>query len=356
MSRRNRSTAIQHLRQQTAVELQQATAVDVVPSGKNTTGSSASNAPLHSLSRLHRRAAMSARNVNRPRHRRHPSDNRPASRSPPSTRTRKDASPQTPQYPDSSDGSKSPLRAPEIPPRSRSQFPTPAMPARRNDAANPPVASRVAGRFTSSSVPRHRRLSHQPKSSRQRPKEIHQIGPRLSTRLTTSIRSLSCCLVLLTIQRIVQSPAKALHAVHHNWIYRRIALPILALLRMGASPERLAWSIAAGLAHRHQSHPWQHHHPLPRGRLCLAAQRCRLTARQPHRLPSRNPPRHSVHPPRQPNSSILRRMPLSADELFSFARETSLELLTPPLALGVARLPPVGRIRSRSRSRCSRSP
>jgi uncharacterized protein (DUF2062 family) len=35
--------------------------------------------------------------------------------------------------------------------------------------------------------------------------------------------------------------------IHHNWAYRRIALPILALLRMGASPEKLAWSIAVGL-------------------------------------------------------------------------------------------------------------
>ena len=35
--------------------------------------------------------------------------------------------------------------------------------------------------------------------------------------------------------------------VHHNWIYRRVALPIFALLRMGASPEKLAWSIAFGL-------------------------------------------------------------------------------------------------------------
>jgi uncharacterized protein (DUF2062 family) len=35
--------------------------------------------------------------------------------------------------------------------------------------------------------------------------------------------------------------------IHHNWIYRRVVLPILALLRMGASPEKLAWSIAAGL-------------------------------------------------------------------------------------------------------------
>jgi uncharacterized protein (DUF2062 family) len=36
--------------------------------------------------------------------------------------------------------------------------------------------------------------------------------------------------------------------VRHGWFYCRIALPILALLRMGASPERLAWSIAVGLA------------------------------------------------------------------------------------------------------------
>ena len=35
--------------------------------------------------------------------------------------------------------------------------------------------------------------------------------------------------------------------IHHNWIYRRVALPILALLRMGASPEKLAWSMAVGL-------------------------------------------------------------------------------------------------------------
>jgi uncharacterized protein (DUF2062 family) len=40
-----------------------------------------------------------------------------------------------------------------------------------------------------------------------------------------------------------QTPAP----VHHNWLYRRVALPVLALLRMGASPEKLAWSIAIGL-------------------------------------------------------------------------------------------------------------
>ena len=35
--------------------------------------------------------------------------------------------------------------------------------------------------------------------------------------------------------------------IHHGWLYRRLVLPFLALLRMGATPEQLAWSIAAGL-------------------------------------------------------------------------------------------------------------
>jgi hypothetical protein len=45
-------------------------------------------------------------------------------------------------------------------------------------------------------------------------------------------------------------PVEVPHSVppsHHNWIYRRCVLPILALLRMGATPRRLAWSVAAGL-------------------------------------------------------------------------------------------------------------
>jgi uncharacterized protein (DUF2062 family) len=33
----------------------------------------------------------------------------------------------------------------------------------------------------------------------------------------------------------------------HSFVYRRIVLPVMALLRMGASPEKLAWSIALGL-------------------------------------------------------------------------------------------------------------
>jgi uncharacterized protein (DUF2062 family) len=42
-------------------------------------------------------------------------------------------------------------------------------------------------------------------------------------------------------------PSPSAASLHHGWAYRRVALPVLALLRMGASPERLAWSIAAGL-------------------------------------------------------------------------------------------------------------
>ena len=43
------------------------------------------------------------------------------------------------------------------------------------------------------------------------------------------------------------TPTQTHEPIHHNWIYRRVALPILALLRMGATPEKLAWSIAAGV-------------------------------------------------------------------------------------------------------------
>jgi uncharacterized protein (DUF2062 family) len=45
----------------------------------------------------------------------------------------------------------------------------------------------------------------------------------------------------------VDVPHSSAAPVHHNWIYRRGILPILALLRMGATPRRLAWSIAVGL-------------------------------------------------------------------------------------------------------------
>ncbi|GAC1358747.1 MAG: hypothetical protein NVSMB3_05880 [Acidobacteriaceae bacterium] len=33
-----------------------------------------------------------------------------------------------------------------------------------------------------------------------------------------------------------------------TWIYRRVVLPTLSLLRLGNSPERLAWSLAVGVA------------------------------------------------------------------------------------------------------------
>jgi uncharacterized protein (DUF2062 family) len=56
--------------------------------------------------------------------------------------------------------------------------------------------------------------------------------------------------ILLSVQPSQSSrnqPSQSPASIHHNWVYRRVALPILALLRMGASPEKLAWSLAAGL-------------------------------------------------------------------------------------------------------------
>jgi len=35
---------------------------------------------------------------------------------------------------------------------------------------------------------------------------------------------------------------------HHTIVYRKIVLPLLALLRMGTTPEKLAWSLAIGVA------------------------------------------------------------------------------------------------------------
>ena len=40
--------------------------------------------------------------------------------------------------------------------------------------------------------------------------------------------------------------APQLPPVPPSWLYRRTVLPVLALLRLGTSPEQLAWSIAAG--------------------------------------------------------------------------------------------------------------
>lgn len=45
----------------------------------------------------------------------------------------------------------------------------------------------------------------------------------------------------------VVAPPEAVPSIHHNWLYRRAVLPILALLRMGATPRTLAWSIALGV-------------------------------------------------------------------------------------------------------------
>jgi uncharacterized protein (DUF2062 family) len=44
-----------------------------------------------------------------------------------------------------------------------------------------------------------------------------------------------------------QAAAPELPVASSNILYRRVVLPILALLRRGASPKRLAWSISVGL-------------------------------------------------------------------------------------------------------------
>jgi uncharacterized protein (DUF2062 family) len=41
---------------------------------------------------------------------------------------------------------------------------------------------------------------------------------------------------------------KTENPAHHTLLYRKIVLPLLALLRMGATPEKLAWSLAIGVA------------------------------------------------------------------------------------------------------------
>lgn len=45
---------------------------------------------------------------------------------------------------------------------------------------------------------------------------------------------------------IGHTEAPDLELVQHGWLFRRTVLPVLALLRLGSSPERLAWSLAAG--------------------------------------------------------------------------------------------------------------
>ncbi len=46
----------------------------------------------------------------------------------------------------------------------------------------------------------------------------------------------------------LSSTEKPDNPAHHTLLYRRIALPLLALLRMGTTPEKLAWSLAIGVA------------------------------------------------------------------------------------------------------------
>jgi uncharacterized protein (DUF2062 family) len=78
------------------------------------------------------------------------------------------------------------------------------------------------------------------------PKKIHQIQ-------SSSLNGYSVSQAQSILSEVQPDEPNRSHpdqfpaSIHHNWIYRRLALPVFALLRMGASPEKLAWSIAAGL-------------------------------------------------------------------------------------------------------------
>ncbi|MBS1820618.1 MAG: DUF2062 domain-containing protein [Acidobacteria bacterium] len=79
-------------------------------------------------------------------------------------------------------------------------------------------------------------------TSNQRPQNTHRHAPERHCRRRQSILT-----VVHNKQLSSREDIQADTGVHHNWLYRRIALPILALLRMGATPQRLAWSIAVGV-------------------------------------------------------------------------------------------------------------
>src|SRR5271170_3795081 len=78
ISRRHRSSALNHLRQQPAVELQHLTSIRRRPFWKEHHGQTSVHHHLHPPPCLERRAPMSPRHINRPRHRRHPTHHRPA--------------------------------------------------------------------------------------------------------------------------------------------------------------------------------------------------------------------------------------------------------------------------------------
>jgi uncharacterized protein (DUF2062 family) len=94
--------------------------------------------------------------------------------------------------------------------------------------------------------PRHNKHPHQSNAAPGSSKKNHQIeSSSLNTDSVSQAQS-----ILSEVQpdepnrnHSNQTPAP----IHHNWVYRRVVLPVLALLRMGASPEKLAWSLAAGL-------------------------------------------------------------------------------------------------------------
>jgi uncharacterized protein (DUF2062 family) len=121
-------------------------------------------------------------------------------------------------------------------------------PRAQNRCSQSARSSRVLGRFTTNSVPATTNI---PASRNVRPtarKKFTRSNPRLSSLASrATLRAQSILSEVHSSQSNDNDATQIAEPIHHNWIYRRVALPILALLRMGASPEKLAWSIATGL-------------------------------------------------------------------------------------------------------------
>lgn len=111
-----------------------------------------------------------------------------------------------------------------------------------NRCSHSALAARVFGRLTASSVPA---LANIPASTALRHSDrstLTSSGPHLASNTFLAEQSILSG-VNPSSPIVLEYPPP----VHHNRVYRRIVLPILALLRMGTSPRKLAWSIAVGL-------------------------------------------------------------------------------------------------------------
>src|ERR1700733_4558399 len=125
-------------------------------------------------------------------------------------------------------------------------IPIPRIARAQNRCSQSARCSRVAGCLTASSVPATMNIPTSRMHRHTARKKFTRSNPQLST-MTQLSQAQSILSEVQPSQSNPNAPVQNTLPIHHNWVYRRVALPILALLRMGASPERLAWSIAIGL-------------------------------------------------------------------------------------------------------------